>query len=59
MTKETVRKRLHVYHDQTEPLIAYYSQWAANGDSNAPKCVRVEGIGQVDNIRDAIFKALS
>lgn len=57
--EETVRKRLHVYHDQTEPLIAYYSQWAANGDSNAPKCVRVEGIGQVDNIRDAIFKALS
>jgi len=57
--EETVRKRLHVYHDQTEPLIAYYSQWAAMGDPNAPKYVRIEGIGKVDSIRDAIFKALS
>lgn len=57
--EETVRKRLQVYHDQTEPLIAYYSQWATNGEANAPKYVRIEGIGQVESIRDAIFKALS
>jgi len=44
---ETVRKRLKVYHDQTEPLIEYYSNWAAGGDANAPKYVRIDGIGKV------------
>ena len=57
--EETVRKRLKVYHDQTEPLVAYYSKWAAGGEANAPKYARIEGIGKVDEIRDAIFKALS
>ncbi len=55
---ETVRKRLKVYHDQTEPLIEYYSNWAAGGDANAPKYVRIDGIGKVEEIRDAVFKAL-
>ena len=56
--EETVRKRLDVYHAQTEPLIDYYSKWAAQGDSHAPKYVRINGIGKVEEIRDAIFKAL-
>lgn len=56
--EETVRKRLEVYHAQTEPLIDYYSKWANQGDANAPKYVRVKGIGQVEEIRDAVFKAL-
>ena len=29
--EETVRKRLDVYHAQTEPLVEYYRQWAATG----------------------------
>jgi adenylate kinase len=56
--EETVRKRLKVYHDQTEPLIDYYSRWAANGEANAPKYIRIEGIGKVEEIRDKIFSAL-
>jgi adenylate kinase len=57
--EETVRKRLKVYHDQTEPLVAYYGKWADGGEANAPKYVRINGIGQVEEIRDAIFKALN
>ena len=57
--EETVRKRLKVYHDQTEPLVDYYSKWAETGEVNAPKYVRINGIGKVEEIRDAIFKALS
>jgi len=57
--EETVRKRLEVYHDQTEPLINYYSSWANNGDADAPKYVKVEGIGTVDQIKDKTFAALS
>lgn len=56
--EDTVRKRLEVYHAQTEPLVDYYSKWANTGDQNAPRYVRIEGIGKVEQIRDAIFKAL-
>ena len=31
--EETVRKRLQVYQNQTRPLVAYYSNWAATGDA--------------------------
>jgi adenylate kinase len=54
----TVRERLSVYHDQTEPLIEYYSKWAASGEGDAPKYVKINGIGKVDEIRDAIFAGL-
>lgn len=56
--EETVRARLKVYHDQTEPLVNFYSNWAASGDSNAPKYHKIPGVGGVDQIRDAIFAAL-
>ena len=56
--EETVRQRLAVYHEQTEPLIEYYSKWADSGEAGAPRYARIEGIGKVDEIRDAIFAAL-
>ncbi len=56
--EETVRKRLEVYHAQTEPLVDYYKQWAASGDADAPKHIRIEGVGKVEEIRDRIFSAL-
>jgi adenylate kinase len=56
--EETVRKRLAVYHEQTEPLIEYYSKWAASDDSAAPRYVNINGIGKVEQIRDKIFEAL-
>ncbi len=57
--EETVRARLKVYHDQTEPLIAYYSTWAAQGGAGAPKYVKVPGIGSVEEIRERIFAGLA
>ena len=56
--EETVRARLKVYHDQTEPLINFYSKWAETGKANAPSYHRIEGVGGVKDIRDAIFAAL-
>lgn len=55
--EETVKKRLDVYHAQTEPLVAYYSKWAAQG-GDAPKYVKIPGVGKVEEIRDRIFAAL-
>jgi adenylate kinase len=56
--EETVRARLKVYHDQTEPLVEFYSGWADAGGEGAPKYHKIDGVGGVDQIRDAIFSAL-
>jgi adenylate kinase len=56
--EETVRRRLEVYHEQTEALIEYYSNWAERDQDNAPRYVRVQGIGKVEEIRDRIFAKL-
>jgi adenylate kinase len=55
---ETVKKRLAVYHQQTEPLVSYYAKWAANGDGKAPTYHRVDGVGKVEEVRDRIFAVL-
>ncbi len=56
--EETVKTRLDVYHEQTEPLIAYYGKWAASSETSAPKYVKIPGVGKVEEIRDRIFAAL-
>jgi adenylate kinase len=57
--EETVRKRLSVYHSQTQPLIEYYSTWSASGTKGAPKHRKVSGVGSLDTIKSAVFAALS
>ena len=47
---ETVRERLRVYHEQTEPLVAYYDERGL--------LRRVDGDGGVDDVRSAIRAAL-
>ncbi len=44
--EETVKKRLQVYHNQTEALVDFYQKLAAEGQSNT-KYVKVDGIGDV------------
>jgi adenylate kinase len=57
--EETVKKRLSVYHEQTEVLVGYYNQWAASGQPGAPKYRKIAGVGPVDQIRDSAFAALA
>jgi adenylate kinase len=56
--EDVVKKRLDVYHDQTEPLIGYYKKWKATGEAGAPTYVRIKGVGKVEEIRDKIFASL-
>lgn len=56
---ETVKKRLDVYHDQTEPLINYYTTWSETGEAGAPSYHKIAGIGGVEDIRDSIFNSLA
>lgn len=53
--EETVRKRLEVYSLQTRPLIDFYQ--SMSGD-NAPVYHRVEGVGNMEKIRDTVFASL-
>ena len=55
--EDTVRERLNVYHKQTKPLIKYYSE-LAEAEPSAPKYIRIEGVGSVEEIRDRIFASL-
>jgi adenylate kinase len=57
--KETVAKRLDVYHTQTEQLIGYYSQWAENGSAGAPHYKKISGLGLVEEIKSRAFSALA
>ncbi|MCU7918197.1 MAG: adenylate kinase [Candidatus Thiodiazotropha sp. (ex Epidulcina cf. delphinae)] len=53
--EETVKARLKVYHDQTEPLINFYSNEAQRGNC---KYIKINGVGSVDEIREQIFQGL-
>lgn len=52
-TEETVRKRLKVYHEQTEPLVAFYRN--LGGDD---LCRTIKGVGSVAEITDNVLAAL-
>lgn len=56
--EETVRKRLAVYHAQTEPLVDFYKNLSASSPDGLPQFHRVEGRGSLDDIRNRVFKAL-
>ena len=56
--EETVKKRLAVYHEQTEPLIDYYQQFSSDGALNSPSYTKIKGVGSVEEIRDAILNAI-
>ena len=57
-SEATVKKRLDVYHAQTEPLVAYYIAWQASGDAAAPRYCKINGNGSVDDVTARALEAL-
>jgi adenylate kinase len=53
-----VKKRLDIYHDQTEPLIEYYRDFSQSDAEEAPQYTKIEGVGSVDHIRQTILDTL-
>ena len=51
----TVRKRLDIYHDQTSPLVDFYQNMEGE---TAPRYHRIEGVGNVEDIRKTLFSSL-
>jgi len=57
--EETVKNRLAIYHQQTEPLIEYYESYANSGEQDAPQYTMIHGVGSVEDIRDRIMQVLA
>ncbi len=53
--EETVRKRLAIYHEQTRPLVDYYSKMAAEGDTNY---IKVDGTKPVPEVSELLKATL-
>ena len=51
--EDTVRNRLSVYHEQTEPLVEYYK-----GFSDQIAYSKVDGVGSLDDIKQKVMAAL-
>jgi|TARA_B110000495_G_scaffold177590_1_gene169740 adenylate kinase len=55
--EDTIRTRLDVYHEQTEPLVKFYQSIEAQGQ--LVKVIKVNGIASVDSIKEQILASLS
>jgi len=53
--EDTVRRRLQVYHQQTAPLIEFYSRLQGE---NAPAYHCVKGVGSVEDISGRVLEVL-
>ena len=54
--EDTVRKRLSVYHEQTKPLVDYYSD---SKTASGIRFIRINGVGDVSAIQEQIIQSLS
>ncbi len=57
--EETIRKRLAVYHQQTEPLVSYYINQAKEEADHSPIHICIDGRGTVEEVKERIFTALA
>ncbi|OAI16528.1 adenylate kinase [Methylomonas lenta] len=53
-TEETVRKRLNVYHEQTKPLVSFYS-----APEQKAQFASIEGVGSVSDITAKMLAVLA
>jgi len=56
-SEETIRERLNVYREQTEPLVAFYQKQSAESDGKL-FYETIEGTGSSEEIRSKVFSIL-
>ncbi len=54
--EKTVRSRLKLYHEQTKPLVDFYTK-LSNIDVNV-RVIKINGLAKVDSIKEEIFQSL-
>ncbi len=61
---EAIRSRMRAYHEQTEPVIEWYERRARRSDEagardhNGPRVVRVNALGNIEDITRIVMKEL-
>jgi adenylate kinase len=55
--EDTVRNRLNVYHQQTQPLVKFYIELAKT-DNKAPTFASINGLGQLADVQARIVDIL-
>ena len=56
--ESTIIKRLKTYHEQTEPLVKFYSNLAENDSSKTLNFISIDGVDKPDNINSTIANKL-
>ena len=55
--EETIRNRLAIYHNQTKPLVEFYTSLSTR-DANGPTFATVDGLGRLEEVQGRIVKIL-
>ena len=55
--EDTIRNRLAIYHNQTKPLVEFYTSLSTS-DSNGPTFATVNGLGRLEEVQGRIVKIL-
>jgi adenylate kinase len=58
-TEETILQRLATYHEQTEPLVSFYSNWSKENIKNKPIFINIDGTKLPDHINNTLNEKLS
>lgn len=56
-TEKTIRNRLRIYHEQTEPLVAFYTNLSNSGEISV-RYARIDGVGGLDDVQRRLVTAL-
>lgn len=56
--EETVRNRLRVYHEQTEPLVEFYKSYSERNPSSGLRYASISGVGSLADVQDRLKKAI-
>lgn len=56
--EQTVRHRLKVYNTVTAPLVDYYKEWSQSEPDKAPRYIKVDGIGELEEVSERILQKL-
>ncbi|MBI2790838.1 MAG: adenylate kinase [Gammaproteobacteria bacterium] len=57
--EETIRRRLAVYHTQTQPVVGYYMRLTLREPQTAPKVIKINGEGAPLVVCEQIFSYLT
>jgi len=55
---EAVRRRLTLYHEQTQPVLNYCRRWTVRDDGQVPQCLQVSAMGTPDDVADRLAELL-